>query len=78
MNFDKILHFVVGFVLTLITSILLNGFFALLVCGIAAGLKEYYDAKNPSKHTSDYEDFISTINGGVYAYALFLSVTLNI
>lgn len=67
---DKSLHFVYGFLVFFIIS-LINPLTALIVTTFAAGLKELYDYKMPN-HTSDYKDFIFTVIPAILGYILTL------
>jgi hypothetical protein len=63
-NFDKYLHFIIGFTIALLTSLIEPGF-ASSVGTLAGYLKEEYDSKHPDKHTYDGWDAYTTAAGAV-------------
>jgi len=80
MGADKVGHFKVGGLITLLVSIalMLVGVWALLalILGVTAAfvagiVKEIYDYKNPENHTVEFWDFLMTGSGGaVMGYVL--------
>lgn len=85
MNFapDKIIHFLVGYVLAVhgafalmflkvpLIGCLIGG---LLIGTIAAVAKEIYDKRHPEKHTADRADAFATIYGS--AAGIFVTIVV--
>jgi hypothetical protein len=71
LNIDKLLHLLVGFIITLIVSLLGYPLVGLVVTVVVATGKEVYDYYHKESHTSDGLDLISTIVGGLLAVELY-------
>ena len=69
-NIDKLYHWAAGFAIAVIVCFI-TPVAALLPVVVAAVGKEIYDYKRKG-HTSDWEDAIATVNGGVFAVVVWL------
>lgn len=56
---DKLLHFIVGFLIGVLTNIWL-----VIIVGFG---KEFYDYLNPENHSVELMDFIATVLGGLFS-----------
>jgi hypothetical protein len=70
-NVDKLLHFLGGFIIAIVVSLLGYPLLALILAIVVATGKEIYDYYHPLTHTSDGLDLISTVVGGLVALALY-------
>ena len=68
---DKLLHLLVGFIITLTVTLLGYPLASLVVTVVVAIGKEVYDYYNKESHTADGLDLIVTIVGGLLAIELY-------
>lgn len=73
-NYDKIIHFVAGAIVTML-SVVMPAFCALMLCIVVAAAKEIYDYFHPN-HTPCYMDFIVTVCGGMFGLMLVQSINV--
>jgi len=67
-NFDKFLHFIVGFFISFsLYSTAKHASLALVLTFLLALSKEVYDAYHIKEHTPDFMDLIVTVVGGLFA-----------
>ena len=59
---DKQMHFLSGFIGSLLLSFII-GYWAVLVISIIGALKEWYDFLHPTLHTADTLDWLATTLG---------------
>ena len=69
-NMDKLWHFIAGAILMLGLCVFFPVRYSLLCVIVIAYLKELFDLQHPDKHTSDANDFIATVVGGLTGVTL--------
>ena len=70
MGLDKVIHFLVGYALSLTIGHMGYPKTGLAV-GLAVGIgKELYDAKHPANHKAEFADFAYTAGGSVIGFTV--------
>ncbi|PHR94170.1 MAG: hypothetical protein COA69_00805 [Robiginitomaculum sp.] len=67
---DKIQHFVVGVIITVVVGMWLRPYHGFTLTAAVAGAKEVYDIRGSG--TPDWLDFLATMLGAVVGYAAVL------
>ena len=68
---DKFMHFVSGFLITLVLTPFI-GVMSLVWLALIALAKEVYDWVNKDMHTPDVMDWVATVLGSAIGFGLFL------
>ena len=68
---DKILHFIAGTYIFMISAIFVNLWMSLLIVAIIGAFKEWVYDKALNKGTPEVLDFLFTLLGGVLTFVIF-------
>lgn len=71
---DKLLHFIAGTYIFMLSAILVPLWMALLIVAIVGAGKEIFYDKALNKGTPEVADFVYTLIGGVFAFLIFITL----
>lgn len=71
---DKLLHFITGTYIFMISALFFQLWAALLIVAIVGALKEVYYDKILDKGTPELADFLYTLGGGLITFLIFTAL----